>query len=52
MKFAIFAPKTNSYWKEDGALRDSWKQARIFLTREDAEQYFNWIKTKYEYRSA
>lgn len=52
MKFAIFNPRFNMYWKEDGAFRDSWKQARTFLTREDAEQYLNWIQTQYEHRES
>lgn len=50
MKFAIFSPKNNMYWKGDGALRENWKFARTFLNREDAEECLNWIKTKYEYR--
>ena len=43
MKFAIYDPYINGYWYHDGSFQDDWKKAQIFLTREDAEKYLNWI---------
>ena len=52
MKFAIYDPYINGYWYHDGSFQDDWKKAQIFLTREDAEKYLNWIINHHEDGSA
>ena len=49
MKFAIFSPRLDGYWKEDGTIRHNWKKARVFLSREDAEAYLKWIETEHKH---